>query len=99
MAGPHSVPPPPEIRHLGDIAAAMLDRVPHALALVQGDDQRRLIGTCAAVLGDLADEPGDRPLHGASWSTEIDAAIVASRAASKPGVSGRSRVVMQPSAG
>lgn len=63
MAGLHSVPPPPEIRHLGDIATAMLDRVPQTLALVQTEDQRRLIGTCAAVLGDLVDEPGDRLLH------------------------------------
>lgn len=63
MAGLHSVPPPPGIRHLGDIATAMLDRVPQALALVLGEDRRRLIGTCAAAVRDLVDEPGDRLLH------------------------------------
>jgi streptomycin 6-kinase len=69
MAGLHSVPPPPGIRHLGDIANAMLDRVPQALALVQDEDQRRLIGTCAAVLADLVDQPGDRLLH---WDLHFD---------------------------
>lgn len=62
MAGLHSVPPPPGIRHLGDIAREMLGRVPRAGA---GD----LIDTCAAVLRDLVDEPGDRLLH---WDLHFD---------------------------
>src|SRR5688572_6850126 len=63
MADLHTVPVPPGIRRLGDVAAAMLDRVPPALAMVSDPDERRLIGTCAAVVTDLVAEPGDRLLH------------------------------------
>jgi streptomycin 6-kinase len=63
MAGLHAVPAPPGIRHLRDVAAAMLDRVPHALATVADPDERRLIDTCASAVADLVTEPGDRLLH------------------------------------
>jgi streptomycin 6-kinase len=69
MAGLHAVPAPPGIRRLGDIAAAMLDRVPHALRTVTDADERHLIGTCAAVVADLVAEPGDRLLH---WDLHFD---------------------------
>lgn len=63
LAGLHTVPAPPGIRRLADVAAAMLDRVPHALRLASDPDERRLIDTCATVVGDLIAEPGDRLLH------------------------------------
>jgi streptomycin 6-kinase len=62
MAGLHAVPAPAGIRRLGDVAAAMLDRVPAA-----PDDP--LIGHCAAVVADLVSEPGDRLLH---WDLHFD---------------------------
>jgi streptomycin 6-kinase len=69
MARLHRVPAPPGVRHLRDIAARMLDGVPRALALTADADLRSLISTCAAVLGDLAAEPGDRLLH---WDLHFD---------------------------
>jgi streptomycin 6-kinase len=69
MAGLHAVPAPPGIRRLGDIAAAMLDRVPPVLGTVGDPDERHLIGTCAAAVADLVAEPGDRLLH---WDLHFD---------------------------
>jgi streptomycin 6-kinase len=63
MAALHAVPAPPGIRRLGDIAADMLDRVPHALTIVDDTTERRLIGSCAAAVSELRAEPGHRLLH------------------------------------
>jgi streptomycin 6-kinase len=50
-------------RWLGDLAARMLDDVPAVLPLVADADERRLLRDCAAVLREVAGEPGDRLLH------------------------------------
>jgi streptomycin 6-kinase len=60
---------PQSIRRLADIAASMLDRVPHALALVPEPSTRRLIQHCAGAVEELLPEAGDRLLH---WDLHYD---------------------------
>ncbi|MGW3337004.1 aminoglycoside phosphotransferase family protein [Streptomyces sp. NPDC001009] len=54
---------PPGLRRLGDIARSMTERVPWALRTEPDPGTRRLLRDCAAALGEVADEPGDRLLH------------------------------------
>ncbi|MCP3802572.1 aminoglycoside phosphotransferase family protein [Allokutzneria sp. A3M-2-11 16] len=54
-----SVPPPAGLRRLGDVAAAMLEDVPR----LSNPDEQALLDTCAGVVRDLVDEPGDQLLH------------------------------------
>nr|WP_234347594.1 aminoglycoside phosphotransferase family protein [Streptomyces specialis] len=56
-------PPPPGLRHLRDIAGAMLEQAPGAVPLLPRDDDRRLLADCAAATRELIGEPGDRLLH------------------------------------
>jgi streptomycin 6-kinase len=63
-----AVPAPPGIRRLADIAAAMLDRVPHALALLD-PAERRLIQNCASAVKEVLPEAGNRLLH---WDLHYD---------------------------
>ncbi|WP_020576704.1 aminoglycoside phosphotransferase family protein [Actinopolymorpha alba] len=58
-----TVPAPAELRHLADIAADMLDRVPSALTLLTDPSGRRLVEDCAGAVRELLTEPGDRLLH------------------------------------
>jgi streptomycin 6-kinase len=58
-----SLPAPPELRRLGDIAGEMLERVPWALERIPDPSQRRLVADCAAAVREVAGEPGDRLLH------------------------------------
>ena len=58
----NTVRAPAGIRRLSDIAAAMLDQVPHALIRSDPAD-RRLIQSCAAAVEEVLPEPGDRLLH------------------------------------
>ncbi len=58
-----AVPAPPGLRRLGDIAAAMLAEAPRAAPSLADPDERRLLRDCAASVGALLDEPGDRLLH------------------------------------
>jgi streptomycin 6-kinase len=58
-----AVAPPAGLRYLRDIAASMLDQVPHAISRLAREDDRRLVGTCAAAVADLLPEAGDRLLH------------------------------------
>ncbi|MEV1008008.1 aminoglycoside phosphotransferase family protein [Streptomyces sp. NPDC049881] len=60
--------PPPGMRHLRDITADMLERVPHALP--KADPAcRPLLKNCAAAVREVAGEPGDRLLH---WDLHYD---------------------------
>ncbi|MEW2130801.1 aminoglycoside phosphotransferase family protein [Streptomyces sp. NPDC005435] len=70
-------PAPPGIRRLGDIAQAMLDRAPHALATEPDPAVRALLRDCAAALREVADEPGDRLLH---WDLHHGNVLAADRA-------------------
>jgi streptomycin 6-kinase len=64
-----AVPAPEGIRRLGDIAEAMLERVPGALKLIADPAERRLVEDCAAAVREVATEPGDRLLH---WDLHYD---------------------------
>ncbi|MGV9271006.1 aminoglycoside phosphotransferase family protein [Kitasatospora sp. NPDC003701] len=54
---------PPGLRHLADLADAMLAQVPAALAALADPGDRRLVADCAAALREVRPEPGDRLLH------------------------------------
>lgn len=69
LARLNAVPAPQGIRRLADIAAAMLDRVPHALALLPDPSTRRLIQCCAGAVKELLPEAGDQLLH---WDLHYD---------------------------
>lgn len=64
-----AVPAPPGIRRLGDLGAAMLDRLPYALTRVPDPPGRRLLETCAAAVAELLPSAGDRLLH---WDLHYD---------------------------
>ncbi|MGW7407001.1 aminoglycoside phosphotransferase family protein [Streptomyces sp. NPDC054833] len=68
---------PPGLRRLGDIARAMLERVPWALERVPDPAGRRLLADCAAAVREVVGEPGDRLLH---WDLHYDNVLAAERA-------------------
>jgi streptomycin 6-kinase len=68
-------PAPPGLRRLADIAAAMLRRVPAALARL-GDDDRATLSYWAGAVVELAGEPGDRLLH---WDLHYENVLAAER--------------------
>ncbi|MFJ3617704.1 aminoglycoside phosphotransferase family protein [Streptomyces iakyrus] len=72
-----SFPAPPGMRRLGDIARGMLDRTPWALARIPDPESRRLVADCAAALGEVVDEPGDRLLH---WDLHDENVLASGRA-------------------
>ncbi|WP_028922623.1 aminoglycoside phosphotransferase family protein [Pseudonocardia acaciae] len=71
-----AVPAPPGLRRLGDIAAAMLDQVPHAVPTLSDPAQRRLARACASAVAELVGEPGDRLLH---WDLHYENVLAAER--------------------
>ncbi|MFF3909462.1 aminoglycoside phosphotransferase family protein [Streptomyces sp. NPDC001848] len=72
-----AVPAPAGMRRLGDIAWAMLEQVPGVLERIPDPADRRLAADCAAALGEVAAEPGDRLLH---WDLHYDNVLAADRA-------------------
>ncbi|MER7897218.1 aminoglycoside phosphotransferase family protein [Streptomyces sp. NPDC096046] len=72
-----SFPAPPDVRRLGDIAGAMLDRTPSALTRIPDPEARRLVADCAAAVREVADEPGDRLLH---WDLHDENVLASGRA-------------------
>ncbi|MFD8258209.1 aminoglycoside phosphotransferase family protein [Streptomyces griseoluteus] len=70
-------PAPPGLRRLGDIARGMTARLPRALRAEPDPATRRLLRDCAAALGEVADEPGDRLLH---WDLHYGNVLAAARA-------------------
>ncbi|MFF1909279.1 aminoglycoside phosphotransferase family protein [Kitasatospora sp. NPDC058218] len=54
---------PSGMRHLADIADAMLAQAPAALAALVDPGDRRLVADCAAALREVRHDPGDRLLH------------------------------------
>lgn len=71
-----AVPAPRGLRGLADIAAAMLDRVPRAVAALGDPDDRRLVRACASAVAELIGEPGDRLLH---WDLHYDNVLAGQR--------------------
>ncbi|UUU23114.1 aminoglycoside phosphotransferase family protein [Streptomyces sp. DSM 40750] len=72
-----AVPAPPTMRRLTDIAADMLHRTPPVLARIPDASDRRLIADCAAAVGEVVTEPGDRLLH---WDLHFDNVLGGDRA-------------------
>ncbi|MGW2090698.1 aminoglycoside phosphotransferase family protein [Promicromonospora sukumoe] len=71
-----SVPPPPGLPHLRDVAAAMLEQVPRAVTRLADPADRRLLQDWGLVVAELVDEPGDRMLH---WDLHHDNVLAAER--------------------
>lgn len=71
-----AVPAPEGIRHLADVAAAMLDQVPHAVPALRDPAEQRLVRTCASAVAELIGEPGDRLLH---WDLHYDNILAGQR--------------------
>ncbi|MEV6169125.1 aminoglycoside phosphotransferase family protein [Streptomyces sp. NPDC051954] len=72
-----SVPAPQDMRRLGDIALAMLDRTPGALGRIPDPQARRLVADCAAAVREVVDDPGDRLLH---WDLHDENVLASDRA-------------------
>ncbi|WP_426570491.1 aminoglycoside phosphotransferase family protein [Streptomyces canus] len=72
-----SVPAPPDLRRLDDIAREMLERTPAALERVADPADRRLVADCAAAVREVAGESGDRLLH---WDLHYENVLAADRA-------------------
>jgi streptomycin 6-kinase len=71
-----SVPAPPGLRSLGNIATAMLEQVPRALTSLTERADRQVLQGWAAVVAELVGEPGDRLLH---WDLHYDNVLAAER--------------------
>lgn len=71
-----AVPAPKGLRHLADIAAAMLDQVPRAVPALRDPVEQRLVRTCASAVAELIGEPGDRLLH---WDLHYDNILAGQR--------------------
>lgn len=71
-----SVPAPPGLRSLGDIATEMLERVPQAVTALADPAERQLLRGWAAAVAELVGEPGDRMLH---WDLHYDNVLAAQR--------------------
>ncbi|MGI5499958.1 aminoglycoside phosphotransferase family protein [Lentzea sp. CA-135723] len=71
-----SVTAPTGVPHLREIAADMLARTPEALASLADPADRELLSSCAAVVGELVGEPGDRLLH---WDLHYGNVLAAQR--------------------
>ncbi|MGW5401606.1 aminoglycoside phosphotransferase family protein [Streptomyces sp. NPDC003952] len=71
-----AVPAPAGVRRLGDVAAAMLEAVPGALAQLGEGRERGLVADCAAALAEVAGESGDRLLH---WDLHYDNVLAGGR--------------------
>ncbi|WP_179892654.1 APH(6)-I family aminoglycoside O-phosphotransferase [Streptomyces sp. b62] len=71
-----AVPAPQGLRGLGDVAAAMLEQVPQAVARLTDPADRDLLRGWASAVAELADEPGDRLLH---WDLHYDNVLAAER--------------------
>jgi streptomycin 6-kinase len=69
LAGLNAVTAPADVRRLADVAGAMLDRMPHAMATVSDPAERRLLDRCAQTVTDLLPDAGDRLLH---WDLHYD---------------------------
>ncbi|MFF8966242.1 aminoglycoside phosphotransferase family protein [Streptomyces globisporus] len=80
LAGLHArlvaVPAPQGLRGLGEVAAAMLEQVPQAVARLTDPADRDLLRGWASAVAELADEPGDRLLH---WDLHYDNVLAAER--------------------
>jgi streptomycin 6-kinase len=75
MARLVAVPAPAGLRHLADIATAMLAAAPEALAILNEAD-RQVVTYCAAAVAELTAEPGNQLLH---WDLHYDNVLAGER--------------------
>ncbi|MFE9450544.1 aminoglycoside phosphotransferase family protein [Streptomyces sp. NPDC006739] len=69
---------PAGLRRLTDLARAMPERTPAALARIPDPSDRRLLADCAAAVREVADDaPADRLVH---WDLHFDNVLAADRA-------------------
>ncbi|WP_181800976.1 aminoglycoside phosphotransferase family protein [Streptomyces shenzhenensis] len=68
---------PHGLRRLADVAVRLRERAAVALAAYPEPAERRLLGDCAAALGEVAGEPGDRLLH---WDLHFENVLASDRA-------------------
>ncbi|MFI7327269.1 aminoglycoside phosphotransferase family protein [Streptomyces rubiginosohelvolus] len=71
-----AVPAPQGLRGLGEVAAAMLEQVPQAIARLTDRADRDLLRGWASAVAELADDPGDRLLH---WDLHYDNVLAGQR--------------------
>ena len=71
-----AVPAPEGLRHLADIAAAMLEQMPRTVPALRDPAEQRLVRTCASAMAELIGEPGDRLLH---WDLHYDNILAGQR--------------------
>jgi streptomycin 6-kinase len=71
-----SVPAPPGLRRLGDIAERMLERVPATLARLPRVEDRLLVRTCATVMAEQLPVTAGRLLH---WDLHYDNVLAGER--------------------
>ncbi|NNN34109.1 hydroxyurea phosphotransferase [Streptomyces sp. S3(2020)] len=71
-----SFPAPAGLRGLADIAGAMLEQTPWALARIPDAEARGLVADCAAAVREVVAEPGDRLLH---WDLHYDNVLASDR--------------------
>ncbi|MBK6042780.1 aminoglycoside phosphotransferase family protein [Streptomyces sp. MBT55] len=80
LAGLHArlvaVLAPQGLRGLGEVAAAMLEQVPQAVARLTDPADRHLLRGWASAVAEMADAPGDRLLH---WDLHYDNVLAAER--------------------
>jgi len=69
-------PGPPGINRLGDIAGRMLADAPAAVEQLTDPDKRRIVERWAAVVAEVAAEPGDRLLH---WDLHFQNVLASDR--------------------
>ncbi|MGC0376515.1 aminoglycoside phosphotransferase family protein [Streptomyces sp. SAI-229] len=77
LAHLHTTPAPEGMRHLRDIAPAMLERTPAVLDRIPDPAARHLVADCAAAVREVTDEPGDRLLH---WDLHDENVLASDRA-------------------
>ncbi|MFC8424533.1 aminoglycoside phosphotransferase family protein [Streptomyces sp. NPDC057236] len=77
LAHLHTTPAPAGMRHLRDIAPAMLERTPAVLDRIPDPAARRLVADCATAVHEVTDEPGDRLLH---WDLHDENVLASDRA-------------------
>ncbi|MFI2424947.1 aminoglycoside phosphotransferase family protein [Streptomyces sp. NPDC018955] len=77
LAHLHTTPAPEGMRHLRDIAPAMLERTPAVLDRIPDPAARRLVADCAAAVREVTGEPGDRLLH---WDLHDENVLASDRA-------------------
>lgn len=71
-----SVPAPPGIRQLRDVAGAMVAAAPTAAPLLRDPAEQALVRWCAAAVAELVDDAGDRLLH---WDLHYENVLAGDR--------------------